>query len=173
VSAPVAPRTLDELMAQALTMEREAVARYTELAEMMEVHNNLEVAELFRKMALYESHHVEQILADMGWAEDTLAPRVAGAWAGPESPESVPIDEMHYLMHPWHALQLALAAEQRAVQFFESLAAGAQSDAIRRAAEEMRNEEIEHVQLVRNWLAKVPPPEPGWADDPDPPRYDN
>jgi rubrerythrin len=76
-------------------------------------------------------------------------------------------------MHPWHALQLALAAEQRAVQFFESLAASAQRDAIRRAAEEMRNEEIEHVQLVRNWLAKVPPPEPGWADDPDPPRYDN
>ena len=29
-----APSTLDELMAQALTMEREAVARYTELAEM-------------------------------------------------------------------------------------------------------------------------------------------
>jgi rubrerythrin len=168
-----APRTLDELMAQALTMEREAVARYTELAEMMEVHNNLEVAALFRKMALYESRHVEQILADMGWAEDTVAPRMAGAWSGAESPEAVPVDEMHYLMHPWHALQLALAAEQRAVQFFESLAAGAESDAIRRAAEEMRDEEIEHVELVRAWLAKVPPPEPGWADDPDPPRYDD
>jgi rubrerythrin len=154
-------------------MEREAVARYTELAEMMEVHNNLEVAELFRKMALYESRHVEQILADMGWADDTVAPRVAGAWAGAESPEAVPIDEMHYLMHPWHALQLALAAEQRAVEFFEALAASAESGPMRRAAEEMRDEEIEHVALVRNWLAKVPPPEPGWADDPDPPRYDD
>lgn len=168
-----APSTLDELMAQALTMEREAVARYTELAEMMEVHNNLEVAGLFRQMALYESRHVEQILADMGWAEDTMAPRVAGAWAGAESPEAVPIDQMHYLMHPWHALQLALAAEQRAVQFFETLAAGAHSDALRRAAEEMRDEEIEHVELVRAWLARVPPPDPGWADDPDPPRYDD
>jgi rubrerythrin len=173
VNTPTTPRTLDELMAQALAMEREAVARYTELAEMMEVHNNLEVAELFRKMALYESRHVEQILADMGWADDTVVPRVAGAWAGAESPEAVPIDEMHYLMHPWHALQLALAAEQRAVEFFETLAAGAQSEAIRRAAEEMRDEEIEHVELVRAWLAKVPPPEAGWADDPDPPRYDD
>lgn len=168
-----APSTLDELMAQALTMEREAVARYTELAEMMEVHNNLEVAGLFRQMAQYESRHVEQILADMGWAEDTMAPRVAGAWAGAESPEAVPIDQMHYLMHPWHALQLALAAEQRAVQFFETLAADAHSDALRRAAEEMRDEEIEHVELVRAWLARVPPPDPGWADDPDPPRYDD
>ncbi len=103
------------LMAQALVMEREAVARYTELAEMMETHNNLEVAALFRKMAEYEGHHVAQIQADMGWADDSIAARQAGAWATAESPESVPVDEMHYLMHPWHALQLALAAEQRAV----------------------------------------------------------
>ena len=173
MNAPANPRTLAELMAQALTMEREAVARYTELAEMMEVHNNREVAELFRKMALYESRHVEQILADMGWAEDTVAPRVAGVWAGFESPEAVPVDEMHYLMHPWHALQLALAAEQRAAQFFAALAGAAQSEAIRRAALEMRDEELEHVELVRAWLAKVTPPEAGWADDPDPPRYDD
>ena len=171
------PQTIEALMAQALTMEREAVARYTELAEMMDVHNNTEVAALFRKMAEYEGHHVAQILADMGWADDAVMPREAGVWAGAwggaEPPESVPIDEMHYLMHPWHALQLALAAEQRAEQFFASLAARAQGEAVRRAAEQMRDEEIEHVRLVRSWLDKVPPPDPGWADDPDPPRYDN
>jgi len=165
------PQTLDALMAQALVMEREAVARYTELAEMMETHNNLEVAALFRKMAEYEGHHVAQIQADMGWADDSIAARQAGAWAGPESPESVPVDEMHYLMHPWHALQLALAAEQRAVAFFENLASRATTDTVRRAAEEMRDEEIEHVELVRSWLEKVPQPEESWADDPDPPRY--
>jgi len=165
------PQTLEALMAQALVMEREAVARYTELAEMMETHNNLEVAALFRKMAEYEGHHVAQIQADMGWADDSIAARQAGAWAGPESPESVPVDEMHYLMHPWHALQLALAAEQRAVAFFEDLASRATTDTVRRAAEEMRDEEIEHVELVRSWLEKVPQPEESWADDPDPPRY--
>lgn len=165
------PQTLDALMAQALVMEREAVARYTELAEMMETHNNLEVAALFRKMAEYEGHHVAQIQADMGWADDSIAARQAGAWAGPESPESVPVDEMHYLMHPWHALQLALAAEQRAVAFFEGLVQRATTDTVRRAAEEMRDEEIEHVELVRSWLEKVPQPEESWADDPDPPRY--
>ena len=165
------PQTLEALMAQALVMEREAVARYTELAEMMETHNNLEVAALFRKMAEYEGHHVAQIQADMGWADDSIAARQAGAWAGPESPESVPVDEMHYLMHPWHALQLALAAEQRAVAFFEGLVQRATTDTVRRAAEEMRDEEIEHVELVRSWLEKVPQPEESWADDPDPPRY--
>ena len=129
------------------------------------------MAALFRKMAEYEGHHVAQIQADMGWADDSIAARQAGAWAGPESPESVPVDEMHYLMHPWHALQLALAAEQRAVAFFEDLAQRATTDTVRRAAEEMRDEEIEHVELVRSWLEKVPQPEESWADDPDPPRY--
>lgn len=164
------PQTLEALMAQALTMEREAVARYTELAEMMETHNNTEVAALFRKMAEYEGHHVAQILADMGWAEDAFAPRDP-AWSSPEPPESVPVDEMHYLMHPWHALQLALAAEQRAVSFFEALVHDAPNEAVRRAADEMRAEEVEHVQLIRAWLAKVPQPSAEWAVDPDPPRY--
>ena len=102
-------------MAQALAMEREAVERYTEFADALEMHNNHEVAALFRTMAGYEAKHAEQIMAEMGWTE-----RAAGAAAarstGPawRSPETTPFDEVHYLMQPWHALQLALAAEKRA-----------------------------------------------------------
>ncbi len=165
------PQTIDALMAQALQMEREAVARYTELAEMMDTHNNVEVAALFRKMAEIEGHHVEQILADMGWAGDTVTPREPGAWSTPEPPESVPIEEMHYLMHPWHALQLALAAEQRAVDFFDGLVRSAPTETVRKAAAEMRDEEREHVELVRGWLERTPKPDADWAVDPDPARY--
>ena len=170
---PKAVQTMEQLMAQALAMEREAVTRYTELAEMMEAHNNLEVAELFRKMAFYEGHHVEHILRDMGWSAASAPVVQEGAWLTPEAPEAVPIDEMHYLMHPWHALQLARAAEQRAVDFFEALALQATADDIRRAAQEMCAEEVEHVALIDAWLAKVPQPAPDWAVDPDPPRYED
>jgi rubrerythrin len=166
-----APQTIEDLMSQALAMEREAVARYRELADIMETHNNPEVAALFREMAGYEQHHVEHILADMGWADDVVVPRQGGMWATPEAPETVAFDDVHYLMHPWHALRLALQAEERALAFFEQLARDAASDSIRRAAEEMRDEEAEHVALVKQWLAKVPRPEADWADDPDPPRY--
>ena len=167
----VPPRSLAELMGQALTMEREAVARYNELADMMETHNNPDVGALFRKMASYEQLHVNQILADMGWADDVVVPRSSGFWQAPESPEVVPIEEMHYLMHPWHALQLALSAEQRAEAFFAEMAGTAVSEPVRAAAEAMRQEEAEHVALVREWLAKVPQPEGDWSVDPDPPRY--
>ena len=94
-----------------------------------------------------------------------------GAWPAMESPEMIPSDAVHYLMHPWHALELALAAELRAEAFFAELACSASNESVRRAAAELRVEESEHVAMVRQWMAKVPRPEPDWAHDPDPPRY--
>ena len=165
------PRTLEDFMAQALAMEREAVERYTEFADAMEIHNNREVATMFRTMAGYEGKHAEQIMAEMGWKEAPEPPAGGFGWSGFEAPETVPIDEVHYLMQPWHALQLALAAEQRAEAFFGELAKAATTDSVRRAALELQAEEQEHVELVRAWLEKVPTPDGDWATDPDPPRY--
>ncbi|MCC7325878.1 MAG: hypothetical protein IT521_03630 [Burkholderiales bacterium] len=164
------PRTLAELMTEALIMEIEAAQRYSEFADAMETHNNLPVAELFRKMALIEGKHAEQIMAQMGW---TTTPVTTGKriWEGFEAPETTPGDEVHYLMQPYHALELALAAEERAERFFGRLADEAKSEAVKSAAREMQQEEREHVELIREWMARVPPPEAGWENDPDPPRY--
>ena len=68
-------------------------------------------------------------------------------------------------------LACSLAAEQRAVDFFDRLARIATADTVRSAAEAMREDEREHVVLVEAWLRKVPRPAADWADDPDPPRY--
>jgi rubrerythrin len=166
---PKHPQTLDEFMAQALALEREAAQRYNDLADAMETHNNRDVAKMFRTMAGYEAKHAEAIMKEMNWVD---APGVPGhVWPAMEPPESVPNDEVHYLMHPWHALQLALAAEERARDFFDRLAQVATTDSIRRAALELRDEEVEHVALVKAWLAKVPKPAEDWHTDPDPPRY--
>ena len=165
------PQTMEEFMAQALAMEREASARYTEFADALEMHNNHEVAVLFRTMAGYEAKHAEQIKAEMGWQADPPAPPEAVSWPGMEAPETVAIDEVHYLMQPWHALQLALAAEKRAEAFFAVLAKLATTEPMRRAALQLKAEETEHVRLVQAWIAKVPKPDVDWANDPDPPRY--
>ncbi len=168
---PVAPATIEDFMAQAIAMEFEAVERYQQLADTMETHNNSEVAELFRKMSVIEAKHAEQMLAEMGWSEIPPGTR-AQPWEGFESPETVSMDDIHYLMTPWHALQLALKAEQRAVRFFDALAEAAQSEPVRRAALELLEEEREHVGLIMDWLAKVPKPDSDWYEDPDPPRYE-
>lgn len=165
------PNTLEAFMQQALAMELEAAQRYTEFADAMEIHNNREVADMFRKMATIEGKHAQQIMAEMGWREvPTMA--AVPAWEGFEGPETTPGDEIHYLMRPWHVLQLALANEERAERFFARLARAATVASVRKAALELQQEEREHVELIQVWIKKVPQPEHDWAIDPDPPRYD-
>lgn len=162
------PRSLTEFMAQAVAMEAEAAQRYAEFADAMEIHNNLEVAALFRKMADIERRHAAQIMAEMGWQEMPPLPRGKPAWDGFEAPETAPGDEVHYLMQPYHVLQLALLNEQRAERFFARLVRAATTQSVRRAARELQAEEKEHVALVRAWIKKFPRPDRNWANDPDP-----
>ena len=164
------PPTLEAFMAQALQMELDAAQRYNEFADTMEVHNNPEVVEWFRKMAVIEGKHAAQIMAQMGWsAVPANAPRLAGF----EAVEGAAVDELHYLMQPWHVLQLALAGEERAERFFAQMARETSVDAFRLAATALQQEERDHVELVKAWMQKVSQPDINWDQDPDPPRYDD
>src|SRR5512146_2573314 len=53
-----------DFLARAWGMEVEAVERYSMLADIMEQHNNTEVAELFRKLARIEQLHADRILEE-------------------------------------------------------------------------------------------------------------
>jgi rubrerythrin len=165
------PRTLGELMAQALAMEIEAAQRYADFADAMDTHNNREVAALFRKMAAIESKHAAQIMAAMEWKAPPAPESGKPYWEGFEAPETTPGDEVHYLMQPYHALQLALVNEQRAERFFARLVRAATVESVRKAAGELQAEEREHVALIKAWMKKTPKPDRYWANDPDPARY--
>ena len=54
--------SVGEFFAQALAIEVEATERYSLLADQMEVHNNKEIAAIFRKMALIEAEHRVELL---------------------------------------------------------------------------------------------------------------
>jgi rubrerythrin len=158
----------EDFMAQAYAMEIEANERYTQFADQLETHNNLEVAKLFRKLADIEALHAKNILARMAWPSlPAMPPPFAGDGEGPET---APFESVHYLMQPYHALEIALRGELRAQQFFEQFAAAAGSPEVRAAAKEMAEEEREHAELIRAWMKKVPRPVVGWDEDPDPPR---
>ena len=157
-----------EFMVHAYAMEAEAAERYAEFADSMEMHNNREVAELFRKLARIEQRHADQILEQMGWKQ---SPGSAGdyRWEGTEGPESADPTELHYLMQPYHALQIALHNEKRARDFFAHLAKSTTSAGVRKGALEMEEEEAEHVRLIEEWLKRTPKPDPNWETDQDPP----
>jgi rubrerythrin len=159
-----------EFMARAYVMEMDASERYADFADQMEVHNNPDVAELFRKLSHIEGLHAQRILEEMGWKQP---PRALLTWRWDEEsepPETAPVTELHYLMQPWHALELGLKNERRALKFFERLVkTSGVPTAVKTVAKEMAHEEREHVRLIEQWMKRVPKPEPGWDRDPDPP----
>ncbi|HEX7155925.1 MAG TPA: ferritin family protein, partial [Burkholderiaceae bacterium] len=147
-------------------METEAADRYAECADVLEAHNNLEVAVLFRSLARIERMHGEQLVRSMGRTV-AEAPRRTGATAEQEG--AAPAD-LHYLMRPHHALTLALRGEQEAQRFYARLARTAASDEVRKVARDMARDEAEHVRLIEEWLKRTPVPAADWAADDDPPR---
>ena len=165
-AAPVA--SASEFMAHAYAMEAEAAERYAEFADSMEAHNNREVAELFRKLSRIEQRHADQILEQMGWKQSPVT-SVDVRWEGAEGPETADSTELHYLMQPYHALQIALHNERRARDFFAQLAKVTKDAGVRKGALEMEQDEAEHVRLIEEWLKRTPLPDANWEADPDPP----
>ena len=79
------------------------------------------------------------------------------------------MEEAHYLMKPWHAIELAMHGEKRAVAFFRHVAETAVDDQVQELALQMVEEEEEHVALLQKWQERFPKPREGWDDDLDPP----
>ncbi len=163
-------RSSTEFYAQALAIEIEASDRYTLLAEQMEVHNNKEVAGIFRRMAGLEMQHHDEIRARAG---DLLVggKKARFSWVLPEGPEVTEFEKVHYLMSPYQALDIAKRNEQRAAVWFEAIAKHTGDPEIKRLAEQLASEEREHVSWVENWMKKYPPAESGWDEDWDRPVY--
>ena len=171
-TSPADEEAYADFMSRAYTMELEAIERYAQFADALETHNNREVAQLFRKLSEIESLHAKRILAEMRWPSLPALP-AAYAWDGVEGPETAPFDAVHYLMQPYHALEIALRCEVQAQKYYEDIAAGAAPRRVKLAAKEMAAEEAEHVALIQEWMKKVPQPAPGWDEDPDPPRIND
>jgi rubrerythrin len=169
--AGIAPQidSVADLLAAAYRIEADAVSRYELLADQMETHNNPELAATFRDLARAESIHRDEIKRLAGEIDVVARADNLTLWSRGESPEEADLASAHYLMTPWHALQLALAAEHRALDFFRSVVTKTTDANIKAMAEEFVEEEAEHVNLVHRLLRKHHPPPASWSEDPDPP----
>lgn len=161
--------TAGELLAHAYQMELEAQERYGYLADQMEMHNNVDLAKLFRELARVEGIHASDILEQM---TDMQVPQIRPLdykWSGGESPEAIDMGDMHYMMTPRQALLLALKAEQNAFYFFDYLLKSTDNLEIKHFAAEFAEEEQEHVELVLKELKKYPESDERKREDMDPP----
>ncbi|MDX9860197.1 MAG: ferritin family protein [Rhodospirillales bacterium] len=161
--------TIEEFLAHALNLESEVAERYEEIADSMEIHNNTEVAQLFRKLARASAKHAGEMRER---AAGKVLPKIAPwdfQWGDASAPETPSMDKTHYLMTPYQALDMARNAEIQAQNYYTSVADNTSNADVRKLGLEFAYEEAEHVDLVNNLIARYPKPEKGWDFDPDPP----
>lgn len=174
MSNPSTPtiESVPELLVHALELEHESAERYRLLAETMVVHHNAEAADLFRRMADMSDAHAAQVIAR---AEGLLLPEIAPwdfKWSCPGSPESNCLGEVEvsYLMTTHQALRLALHNEIRGRDFYAHVASSSPSHPVRAIAGEMAEEEGEHVELLKDWIAAMSDADRQTPTDLDPPN---
>ncbi len=161
---------LPTFLAHAIALENEAAERYDDLAGSMDVHHNPEVAELFRQMAHFSRLHAGQVTERAAGIDLPKLRPWDYQWKGmEEGPETADFGNTHYLMTPWHCLQLALINERRGQKYYQGIADASADPAIRAMAQEMADEEAEHVAMLEKWLSRVEAPADDWDLDTDPP----
>ena len=144
---------VEELLVHALVMEFEAAQSYKDLAELMELSGNTEVAKIFAKMSGVEARHA----ADIGeQLSDYKLPGLTPwqyRWRGLEAPENIDRAHLHSHMTAHQALLLALDAEKRAYEFFADVVDDSTDERVRDLAAEFARDEEQHVAWVEEWLA--------------------
>jgi rubrerythrin len=161
---------LDTFLTYSVALEEEAAERHDELADMMDVHNNPEVAETFRKLAHYSRLHAQEIRDhSKGRNLPVIAPWDFG-WEDMEGPETADVSDVNYLMTTTHALKIAMGNEQRAHDFYFDISKKSPAGDVRALAAEFADEEKEHLELLEKWLESRPDSDQDMAFDPDPPH---
>ncbi len=159
--------TVEELLAYALELEEESVDRYETLADEMEIHHKVQVAELFRCLAEFSEVHAGEVRQRTAGIPLPKIPPWEFKWNCPGSPEGDCMDEdVSYQMTTRQALELALYNETRGRDFYAQVAVESANPEVRRLAMEMADEEAEHVALLDQWLAREEMKEQASEDDP-------
>lgn len=160
--------SVEEFLVHAMELEVASNEHYEELADAMEVHNNLEVAELFRKLANYSRLHAEEVQQK---AADKVLPEITPwdfKWKCPSSPESFCMEEASYMMTNVQALEIALFNEIRGRDFYQEVADNTPDQVVKKLAQEMVEEENWHVEMLRVWQSNMQEQTP--QEDFDPPN---
>ena len=143
-------KSLEQLLAIALSTERDAVKRYSAISKRMQNSGNEELVELFADIAQSERDHVkevEKIIQALGIEELPEAPSVT--WQHPLVRDYQDLATSPRTSTPYLALAYAVNNEELAFRFYSYVAANTKDDEIRKFAEVFAQEELSHASLFR------------------------
>jgi len=153
--APTAVNSIEQMLAIAHAMEREAAARYAVLADCMRRVDQREIAELFAGLAVEEQGHVDSVER---LAEKTLHGAPDPALIHAALPETFAREDeanAAALLSPYRTLSIAVRQEERAFSFWSYVAAQSDNSALRELAETFARQELIHAAKLRHARRKA------------------
>lgn len=141
----------------AILVEEEARDRYQELADNLDVHNTGDAARFFRFMVGCEAKHGEELSEkrrELFGSEPTTVDR-SMLW----DVEAPGYETTRTFMTLQDALDVAMAAETKAFEFFDGALPEIKDPEVRELFTELRQEEVEHMAMVREQMKNIPAPD--------------
>jgi rubrerythrin len=138
----------------AILIEEEAMERYEEFVDQLELHHTPEAAEFFRQMVGNEAKHgaalAERRKARFGGALSNVTREMLWDVEAPE------YHQVTAFMTVRQALEVALEAETKAHDFFAKAVGHLTDPEIKNLFLELQGEEVKHQGMVKQILAKLP-----------------
>jgi len=153
-------KSVEDFYAHACAMEREAAERYGEFADYFADHDEPRIAALCRALAVLEDAHRQRLRARAGGDEPPLA--AEDRWMDSGAPETAAHEFVHRVANSRQMLEIALAGERRARDYFDRVATESPDAEVRRLASAMASEELQHAHWVEEALARSADPEIDW-----------
>lgn len=145
--------TVEEFLAYAIELEREAATRFDQLADAMESCGNRDVSKLFRRLADYSRLHLLDARARSGFRDIPKMQPQEFLWPGLESPETAAIWAADPFVGREQALEIALDAETAGLDYYRSILETTRDPEIIALAKEFVDEEKAHVAELQKWIA--------------------
>jgi len=146
-------QSIEEFLAYAINLEREAADRFGQLADAMEACGNTEVGKLFRRLSEYSRLHLGDAQARAGFREIPVLKPGDFIWPDMESPETAAIWAADPFIGRDQALEIALDAETAGYNYYKSVLDSTTDPEIRALAKEFVEEESGHVAELVKWIA--------------------
>lgn len=145
---------LQDALDLAVLIEKEAEERYLWFVDLLGERYRGDAADFFAMMARNEQRHGAEIAARRrALFGDAPARVTADMVEDIEAPDS---GKPRPNMSPRHALEVAMESEIKAYEFFDKALPGIRDSSVRKLFEELRDEETEHRNLLKEQMAKYP-----------------
>ncbi len=145
--------SVEEFLAYAINLEREAADRFGQLADAMDSCGNRETGKLFRRLSDYSRMHLGEAQARSGFRELPAMTPGEFVWPEMESPETAAIWATDPLIGRDQALEIALDAETAGFDFYKNVLDTTNDPEIKALAKEFVEEERGHVAELKKWIA--------------------